>query len=113
MTDRDRLIELINQAVREDDFMYPADVETESIADHLLANGVIVKLCNIGDVVYQADAERIYELDIFDIYLNKNKVIYETESIDFDNDAIGKGVFLTKEEAEKALAKMDGKDGAE
>ena len=43
MTDRDRLIELIDQAVKNSEFMYPADVDAHCIADHLLANGVIVQ----------------------------------------------------------------------
>ena len=44
-----------------------------------------------------------YELEIFDISLRKNKPYYETESIDFDDDAIGKSIFLTREEAEHAF----------
>lgn len=64
--------------------------------------------CKVGDTVYQTDGIKIYELEIFDVLLRKGKPYYETESIDFDNTAIGKGIFLTKEEAE---AKMKG--GAE
>lgn len=51
---------------------------------------------NIGDKIYQHDSERIYESTI------KN-IVYETTSITFDKSAIGKTVFLTREEAEKAL----------
>ncbi len=40
MTDRDRLIELLQ------DYLY-----SEQIADHLLANGVIVPPCEVGDKV--------------------------------------------------------------
>ncbi len=98
MTEREKLIELIQNAVN-GCARYWADV----IADHLLSNGVIVIPCKVGDTVYQTDGIRIYELEILDISLRKNKPYYETESIDFDNDAIGKTVFLTKEEAEKAL----------
>jgi hypothetical protein len=61
--------------------------------------------CKVGDTVYHTDGIRIYELEIFDISLRKNKPYYETESIDFDNDAIGQSIFLSKEEAE---AKMKG-----
>ena len=103
MTDKERLIELIKQGNGGYDFN-----SLEKIADHLIANGVIVLSCKVGDVVFQTDGVRIYELEIFDIYLYKNKPYYETESIDFDGDAIGKSVFLTKEEAEQAL-----KEGAE
>lgn len=52
---------------------------------------------NIGDKIYQHDAERIYESTI------KN-IVYETTGIIFDERAIDKTVFLTREEAEKALA---------
>lgn len=75
----------------------------EEVADYLLANGVIVPLCKVGDTVYQTDGVRIYELEILDVLLHKNKPYYETESIDFDNDAIGKSIFLTREEAEAKL----------
>lgn len=51
---------------------------------------------NIGDKIYQHDSERIYESTI------KN-IIYETTGIAFDERAIGKTVFLTREEAEKTL----------
>ena len=117
---RDSLIKILKQTyfdyceecfiASEDGYKCAPDF-SEFFADRLLENGVIVVPCKIGDTVYQADAVRIYELEIFDISLRKGKPYYETESIDFDWDAIGKSVFLTKEEAEKAIAKMKG--GAE
>ena len=92
---KDRLIDLI----------HGSDLSLDSVrlADHLIANGVIVLLCKVGDTVYQVDSEKIYELEVFDISIVKGKPYYETESIDFDEDAIGKSVFLTREEAEKKL----------
>ena len=105
---RDRLIELIMKTPR-----LPIIINGRkqgktyqtagNIADHLLANGVIHIPCKIGDIVYQTDGLRIYELTILDISLRKNKPYYETESIDFDDDVFGKSIFLTKEEAERAL----------
>ena len=59
-------------------------------------------------MVFQTDGIRIYELTILDISLRKNKPYYETESIDFDDDAIGKSIFLTKEEAESKLKGGEG-----
>lgn len=104
---RDRLIELLKKAQNE---WLQKEYEQETrknlaeyVADHLLAEGVIVPLCKVGDTVYQTDGIRIYELEIFDVSLRKYKPYYETESIDFDDTAIGKTVFLTREEAEKAL----------
>lgn len=66
-------------------------------------NQIIVPPCKVGDTVYETDGIRIYELTILDISLHKNKPYYETESLDFDDYAIGKSIFLTREEAEKAL----------
>ena len=74
-----------------------------NLADHLLSNGVVIIQCNIGDTVYQTDGVRIYELTILDVSLHKNKPYYETDEIDFDDDAIGKSIFLRREEAEEKI----------
>lgn len=57
--------------------------------------------CKVGDTVYQSDtAGRVYEAKI-------RKIIYDTEAgIAFDEDAIGRSVYLTREEAEAALEGM-------
>lgn len=54
--------------------------------------------CKVGDTVYQVDSERIYESTV-------KRIIYDTDGIAFDERAIGKSVFLTREEAEKAQKK--------
>lgn len=109
---KERLVELIEKArvleyldilSGDPDVIVDMPKGDEYIADYLLANGVIVPLCKVGDTVYQTDGVRIYELEILDVLLHKNKPYYETESIDFDNDAIGKSIFLTREEAEAKL----------
>ena len=61
--------------------------------------------CKVGDKVYQIDAERVYESEV-------KGIIYDAGHIDFDERAIGKTVFLTREEAEAALAQEGGKDHA-
>lgn len=108
---RDRLIELSKKAHTEwlkKQYDYETDKDIgEYVADYLLANNVIAIACNVGDTVYQTDGIRIYELEILDVCLRKNKPYYETESIDFDADAIGKTVFLTREEAERALERSE------
>ncbi len=68
----------------------------ERFTDYLLANGVIVPPCKVGDTVYQTDGVGLYESTI------KN-IVYETKNIAFDERAIGKTVFLSREEAEAAL----------
>ena len=61
-------------------------------------DGLLVALpCKVGDKVYQIDAERVYESEV-------KGIIYDAGHIDFDERAIGKAVFLTREEAEAALA---------
>lgn len=103
---RDRLIELLEKTIAIKD--ENTDDYIEWIADELLENGVIHIPCKVGDIVYETDGIRVYELTILDISLHRNKPYYETESIDFDDDAIGKSIFLTREEAEAKL-----KGGAE
>ena len=103
MNDRDRLIELITKEV--------ARPKAYALADHLLANGVIVPPCKVGDTVYRI--------------ANNSKTIIEEQignaNIEFtiDNGTgirgvwwlkdynIGKTVFLTKEEAEEKLKEMN------
>lgn len=52
--------------------------------------------CKVGDVVYQEDGVRVYPFTV-------EKIVFDTGFIAFDENAIGKTVFLTREEAEKAL----------
>lgn len=67
---------------------------------------IIELSCKVGDIVYETDGIRIYELTILDISLHKNKLYYETKNIDFDDDAIGKSIFLTRQEAEAKLKEV-------
>ena len=88
---RNRLIKLLNTDMSGCDGDY-----AEELADYLIANGVIVPPCKVGDTIYQTDGVRIYTSTI-------NKVIFVTEDIAFDEQAINNSIFLTREEAEKAL----------
>lgn len=120
---RDRLIELLNK--KYDHFCDQCGVNkdshyTENLADYLLANGVIVPPCKVGDTVYE-----IYR-DYTECSAHGEKIIhcidceYEGEcdskpflavrELNFSRYnfypltmAFGKTVFLTKEEAEQAL----------
>ena len=110
---RDRLSLMIQSAVG-GCAKYWADV----IADKLLAEGVIVPPCKVGQTVYYVtiiDTEK--ELNIVESFYGTvqgvgfdgkniwvsakytNGLYYHHKSTDF-----GKNVFLTREEAEKALA---------
>lgn len=49
---------------------------------------------SVGDKVYQTNGFNTYESTV-------KHVLYDTEKITFDSEAIGQSVFLTREEAEK------------
>ena len=84
---------------------YDADKRCKCFADR---SEWIHSPCKVGDKVYQTDGIRIYESTIHEIKLNLKSTVYCTENIAFDERAIGKSIFLTREEAEKTL-----KGGAE
>lgn len=136
MTERKRLIKLLNDGCYKACSDASGKKVNEVLADYLLANGVVVvdtnsvkrenlpliqqafnmsldefaeliaakqagKIvelsCKVGDKVYQLDTEgKIYESKI-------TEIIYGTKDIAFGEIAIGRTIFLTKEEAEKAL----------
>lgn len=108
MTDRERLIDLIEEFG--DDIAFcdickrpDSDCDgcrNERIADYLLKHGVIVLPCKVGDTIYQTDGVRIYKSRV-------KQIIYDTDNIAFDERAIGKTVFLTREEAEQALKERE------
>ena len=129
---RDRLRELLKQL----DFDYgeecvlAAEGEgykcapdfAEYFADHLLANGVIVPPVKIGQTIYRMniynDAYR--EATVVAIYYAEDKKYHpkphilvhhgdERGRLRINFSDFGKTVFLTKEEAEKALAEIEGK----
>ena len=101
MTDRERLIELMIEAKR-------TDPETGSfadyLADYLLSSGVIVLPCKVGDRVYRpSDCLGVVQFVIisFNIYESEMFFMDDSENIIYLSD-IGKTVFLTREEAERA-----------
>ena len=112
---KDRLIELI------DGF----DLQTipnssrewmEQFADHLIANGVIVPPVKVGQTVWfirDKYHNKIEETNVEKVIVKNGGIyiklgcnsMYETSC-----NSIGKTVFLTKEEAEKALKESEGKE---
>ena len=116
---QDRLIELIHES--------DLSLDSVRLADHLLANGVIVSPCNVGDTVYYikggyykkpefCEVSRPCKMVEVSLKLQRNKSrimrgFITDNGTRYSFDSIDKTVFLTKEEAEKALAKMKG--GAE
>ena len=101
---RDRLIELIQTSVDG-----CARHWAEVIADYLLENGVLVPTIAIDDTVYRiGQDDKVYEWQIAYIqaYKDENVYIDDSDNYIFESD-IGKTVFLTREEAERALRKED------
>ena len=99
------------------------------LADRLLANGVIVPPVSVGQTVYCycGDFGVILPYFVGNMAIGfigkdrENYVAFEAnchseetdellDEIDFDIDEIGKAVFLTREEAEKALAERSKDD---
>ena len=118
MTNRDRLIELIKNAPTTDtvygDIKLKTPAQTvQTIADYLLANGVIVPPCKVGDKIYYPSAsfDRIFEKTVDEIMIHNIDgdigcyVHFASNYMPFEN--IGKTVFLTKEEAEKKLKELN------
>ena len=73
------------------------------VVDFMMANGVTVQECKLGDKIYQTDGVRIYESIIGEITLTAKRTIFVTENIAFDERAIGNSVFLSYAEAEAHL----------
>ena len=116
MTDRDRLIELIKQKQnggwRFITGEYTTDVSNEYLADYLLANGVIVPPCKVGDYViwnngFNYSKNRLYEVKGF--YYNSAdlglRYILEIGKPTINHSGIV-GI-LTKEEAEEKLKERE------
>jgi hypothetical protein len=101
---RDRLIELLCE-IHQKKIPSMGD-----IADHLLANGVIVPPCRVGDTVYRLVACPLrvsqFTWEIVEIKIFADEIYFVDDSDNvFAADKIGKTVFLTKEEAEAELVK--------
>lgn len=117
MTERERLIELLDNAVGDCNL---TDAEVKIVADYLLANGVIVPPCKVGDTVYingcfggVAEPHKIKFMSVR-ISQVKTAVFFEADLLDEDGNPtgsdcsfwdhyIGESVFLTRKLAEEAL----------
>lgn len=75
---------------------YTAEEKAEFVAERLIAAGIKFKPLSVGTKIYQTDGVRVYESTI------KN-VLYDSDSICFDESAIGSSIFLSKEEAENKI----------
>ena len=125
MTDRDRLIELMDNIISSSEYEnYNSFEWAEHTADYLLANGVIVPPCKVGDMVYfiyeTYDEEGInrcvLDCKVEQLGIDSKATWFQLKlplgvklSGYFRSNTLGETVFLTKEEAEKALERSEGK----
>ena len=83
----------------------------ENIAGYLIANGVIVPPCKVGDTVYIPYLSTVIEKKVCSIVVQKPffTVYCGGTSLRFSEEDFGKTVFLTREDAERALAERSDK----
>lgn len=125
MGDRDRLIELICDKIQDGHCIgycnYPPCNQCKDLADYLIANGVIVLPCKVGDKVYivksrTSDDKNLYIIEdvvkriVFDKsedtgFIHSRIEFFNTSSV---SDWLFQNIFLTREEAEKALERSNG-----
>lgn len=86
--------------------LYRSDIE--SIADHLIANGVIVPPCKVGDKVYGFEYPRTDIAAINEETVMSVDIEIETNEGWYGCGDIGRIVFLTKEQAEQKLKELSG-----
>ncbi len=140
MTDRERLIELIVQSTQKCDstdcnrckYWNTNDCGAARMADHILSDGWIRPPCKVGDTVYVIMETSCEDIDLVhtvcEFYnekhedlctLTRGKCPYKYIIINCEADEsnilsfserFGKTVFLTREEAEQALAERQGKN---
>lgn len=146
MNQRDKLIGLLEKTdneygdyiaeIAEDPYKTPRKTANEFYADRLLAEGVIVPPCKVGDTVYILDgyvwAYECKDCPYFEVGLYdephkciktkdgskcfgcikiKEYIVTQNDIYSYLRwDDFGKTVFLTREEAEKVLAERSGNE---
>lgn len=113
MTDREKLIGLLIDGVQI--ATINGNIDFPVLADYLRLNGVEMKNSNIGRTVYALCDIRSKRNCLIDCFYHlegcKGEIgIREKKCTKSDLWKIGKLVFLTREEAEKALAERQGEN---
>ena len=114
MADRERLIDLMIEAKRTEP---ETGSFTDYLADYLLEHGVIVLPCKVGDKVYEITGRktvsvykvRAIRVELLGLFIEWDIVegfVWQSLS-GINADEIGKTVFLTREEAERALKERE------
>lgn len=102
---RDRIADLIDSYFGVDSAYY--DVDKYELADHLIENGATVSPCKLGDTVwvmfyrwgkYEIESRKILSVQFY----HSGAIQYHCKDGCFYQSEIGKTVFLTREDAERA-----------
>ena len=105
MTDSDRLLELLHKAPKG-----RGRISNYELANYLLANGVIVPPCKVGDKVYTVGVftGQVIPTVVIGIDYTANDMFLHLNNSTFVSvvHQLGKTVFLTKEEAEEKLKEL-------
>ncbi len=119
MTERERLAELIAECItiRECSFSEDKRPTCEELADYLLSKSVICSPCKVGDVVWVVYTPKwpANPSDKGKWFMRQDgiqRIIFGAKGVSFEtwnmgtmpSKAIGEKLFLTREEAEAALA---------
>ena len=112
MTDRERLTALL-MAGAGDCLGKGGALNFSRLADYLLEHGVVLMPCKVGDRLYEVTGRktvsvykvRAIRVELFSLFIEWDIVegiVWKSLS-GINSDEIGKTVFLTREEAERAL----------
>ena len=122
---REKLIELLGdmhcghlgfEGCETCDYRFEDTCHAKAFADHLLANGVIVLPCNVGDTVYRISDDCEFPGDCGTKRMcngcEYRRLIIEEQTFDLSmlcsNGSLYKGYYLTITEAEAALREVQG-----
>ena len=97
---RERLIEKLDTFCQKElGTNFKKDI-LDKFADYLLDNGAVVPLLQTGQIVYRVSKDRVWEVKIWKIEICGKTISYiDNYDKSFLSTHIGKGVFLTREEA--------------
>ncbi len=100
---RDRLVHLLFPASAD---LYENKIGIPEFADYLIANGVVVPPCKVGDKVYAFSYPRTDIIVIDEEIVESLSFQVETDECYYDEDKFGKTVFFTKDQAEQKLKEL-------
>ena len=113
MTDRDRLVEIFQNRTKDSCHLNGLYEWADDIADYLISNGIIMPPCKVGDTVYFDTYLHGHSVGVRPHKVIKVKSVIMTEpskggiGAEIPDWSFGESVFLTREEAEKALKERD------